>query len=398
VIGSAPRLATTALAAALVLAGAAAPVQAAGTLRLGLLADLSGAFGPSGNGERNGLQIYLEHHGDKLGGLPVEIVTEDTAGDPATALSKARKLIEADKVDVLLGPTSSAAGMAIKTYVVEHQVPTFIESTVDEVLDGKYIFRTTFNGNADAYAAGYLMGKAGFKKAIFLAPNYIAGQTSVANASKAFAATGGTVAQTLLPRIGAPDYGSYIAQLSSDADVAFVFLPGTDGVRFIKQYADFGKKIPLYGPSVTVDEQQLPAEGDAATGFVAISSYFSTIATPENKQLLAWWGESYSGQARPTWQTIGGYIAAEALDRAIATLHGELDDKDALIRSVEGLKLETPLGPFRFDTDHNPISPRYIAQIRNVEGKVQPVVIATIPDYLPNLSPPSLPPGLVLPR
>ena len=368
-------------------------------LRLGLLADLSGAFGPSGNGERNGLNIYLQHHDGKLGGLKVEVVTEDTAGDPATAISKAHKLVESDHIQVLLGPTSSAAGVAIRNYVVEQKIPTFVEATVDEALDGKYIFRTTFNGNADAYAAGYLMGKAGFKKAIFLAPNYIAGQTAVENASKAFAEAGGTVAQKLLPRIGVPDYGSFIGQFASDADVAFVFLPGTDGVRFIKQYADFGNKTPLYGPSVTVDEQQLSAEGKAAEGFVAISSYFSIVDTPENKVLLKEWGDSYGGQERPTWQTVGGYIAAQMLDRAIAALHGKVDDTDALIKEIAALKLDTPLGPFRFDEKHEPISPRYIAQIKDVGGgKMQPVVMGVIPEYLPKLAPPTLPEGLVLPR
>jgi branched-chain amino acid transport system substrate-binding protein len=376
----------------------AASAHAEGTLRLGLLADLSGSFGPSGAGERNGLQIYLAHHNNMLGGLKVEVFTEDTAGDPATAISKAHKLVESDKIDVMLGPTSSSAGMAIKTYVVEQKIPTFIESTVDEVLDGKYIFRTTFNGNADAYAAGFLMGTAGFKKAVFLAPNYIAGQTAIENAVKGFAATGGTAVQSLLPRIGVPDYGSFIAQFSGEAEVAFVFLPGTDGVRFIKQYADFGKTLPLYGPSVTVDEQQLSVEGKAAEGFVAISSYFSNIDVPENKVLLKAWGAGYQGQERPTWQTVGGYIAAQMLDRAIGKLKGRIDNKDALIKEVEQMKLDTPLGSFHFDADHNPISPRYIAQIREVAGKTQPVVIGVVPEYLPKLQPPTLPPGLVLPR
>jgi branched-chain amino acid transport system substrate-binding protein len=370
----------------------------AGPLKLGLLAEFSGTFAPSGMGERNGLELYLANHGGKLGGLAVEVIREDTAGDPATAISKLKKLVESDKIDILIGPTSSATGQAIRGYVIEHQLPTFIESTVDEVLDGTYIFRTTFRGNADAYAAGYLMAAAGFKKAVFLAPNYIAGQTAIQNAEKGFKENGGVSGQDLLPRIGVPDFGSFIAQFSDGAEVAFVFLPGTDGVRFIKQYADFGKGLPLYGPSVTVDEQQLSTEGKAAEGFVTISSYFSNIDVPENTKLMRSWGKGYQGQEKPTWQTIGGYIAAQILDRVIAELDGNINDKAALLRAIATIKLDTPLGSFRFDQDLNPVSPRYIAQIRDVDGEIRPVILGSTAPFVPKLQPPQLPIGLKLPR
>ena len=392
------RIAAAAIATALGAFLTAGAPCAEEVLKLGLLAELSGPFAPSGQGERNGLELYLAGHGGKLGGRAVEIIREDTAGDPATAISKLKKLVESDKIDILIGPTSSATGQAIRGYVIEHQLPTLIESTVDEVLDARYIFRTTFRGNADAYAAGYLMAAAGFKRAVFLAPNYIAGQTAIQNAEKGFKENGGVAGQDLLPRIGVPDYGPFIAQFAEDAEVAFVFLPGTDGVRFIKQYADFGKKLPLYGPSVTVDEAQLSTEGKAAEGFTTISSYFSVVDTQENKKLMQVWGKGYQGQEKPTWQTIGGYIAAQILDEALTTLHGKIDDKDALLKTIAAIRLETPLGPFRFDADLNPVSPRYVAQIREVDGEMRPVILGTTPPFVPKLAPPQLPPGLTLPR
>ena len=174
----------------------AVPALAQAPLKLGVLNELSGPFGPSGTPQRDGFLLYLKEHGQKLGGRPVETVIEDTAGDPATGLNKAKKLAEADKIDILVGPLSSAVGVAIKSYVVSQKLPTFLCSTVDEVGDGKYIFRLSFTGYADSFLQGYLAGKAGFKRAVTVAPDYIAGQTAAEWFEKGFKAAGGTVVRS----------------------------------------------------------------------------------------------------------------------------------------------------------------------------------------------------------
>jgi branched-chain amino acid transport system substrate-binding protein len=384
------------VASLLALTGVNAAHADGGSLRLGLLAELSGPFAPSGTGERNGLQIYLSRHGGMLGGLKVEVVTEDTAGDPATAITKVRKLVESDNIDILIGPTSSATGAAIKDYVNEHHVLTLIESTVDEVVQGKYMFRTTFAGDAEGYLEGYLPAKAGYRQAVLIAPNYIAGQEAVDYFEKGFVAGGGKIVQKLMPRLGAPDFGSFIGQISPQADVAIVFMPGTDGLRFIKQYADYGKPLPMYGFTVTVDEQQLSAEGKAAEGFIGASFYFSTIDTPENKELMKEWGNGYQGQEKPSWQTLGGIIAAQVLDSAIGRLKGNIMDKEKLLKAVADTRMTTPSGSFRFDDRHNPIMPRYIMQIREIDGVVQPVILSVLPEFIPRFDPPNLPSSAVL--
>jgi branched-chain amino acid transport system substrate-binding protein len=367
-------------------------------LKVGVLLELSGAFGTTGQLALHGYQYYVQKAGNKLGGRPVETIIEDSAGDPSTAISKAKKLVEHDNVDVLVGPINSATGAALKPYVVEQKIPHLIGSTVAEVLDGHYMFRTSFDGNAEAYLEGYLPGKAGYKKAVLLAPNYLAGQVAEQYFEKGFNDAGGTVVQKLLPRVGAPDYGSFIGQISSEADCAIVFFPGVDAVRFLKQYADYGIKLPLFGFTVTVDETVLPAEGDAALGFIGASQYFSTLDIPENKAFLTEWNAAHSSAPeKPSWLTLSGWLSAAILDKAVAAVHGELSDREAFLKAIQETKLSTPAGPFRFDEKHNPILPRYVMQIRQVDGQPQPVVIATIPEFIPEEAPPQLPPGFVLP-
>jgi branched-chain amino acid transport system substrate-binding protein len=267
--------------------------QAQNSIKVGVLTELSGPLGTLGMAERNGFLLYLKKTGGKLGGRNVQTIVADTGNDPATALAKAHKLIESDKIDVLLGPMSSASAAAIKTFVAGREVPCLVEATVDEVSDHKFMFRTTFTAVADSYFQGYLAGKAGFKKATAIAPNFNAGQDAVKWFEKGFAATGGKVVQKLLPRLGTPDFGPYIARIDENTDVGLVFMAGGDAVRFIKQFADYGKKVPLYGFTATVDEAILPAEGKVALGFVGASYYFSTIDTPENMAFVKEWEAAY---------------------------------------------------------------------------------------------------------
>jgi branched-chain amino acid transport system substrate-binding protein len=381
------------LCCALLVVGTSASAQG---IKIGILTELSGPLGPGGAGQRDGFLLYLKKTGGRFAGLPVETVIEDTGGDPSTAIAKAKKLIESDRVDLLFGPLSSATGAAIKGYVVGQQMPTLMEATVNEISDGKYIFRTTFTGNEESYLTGFLAGKAGYRKAVAIAPNFNAGQGAVEYFEKGFAAAGGTVVQKLLPRLGTPDYGSFIGQMSAEADVGIVLMIGGDAVRFMKQYADFGKKLPLYGPTATVDDTLLPAQGKAAEGFIGQAFYFPSIDSPDNKSFVAEWEKSFKG--KPSWYAAAGYAAGQIMDDALRRVKGNVRDKEGFVKALKETRLNTPSGPFRFDANNNPVQPRYVIQIREVGGAVQPVIFATIPEFRSESGPPALPANLAFPK
>jgi len=173
-------------------------------------------------------------------------------------------------------------------------------------------------------------------------------------------------------------------------------MAGGDAVRFIKQFADYGKKLPLYGFTATVDESILPAQGKAALGFVGASYYFSTIDTLENRAFVKEWEAAY--KAKPIWQGVSGYVMGQVLDAALGQVAGKLADKSALFAAMKQVKLTTPAGAFRFSEKNEPIQARYISQVREVNGIIQPVVLGTIPEFIPEPKPPQLPAGLVLPK
>jgi branched-chain amino acid transport system substrate-binding protein len=364
-------------------------------VKIGILTELSGALGATGSAYRDGFLLFLKQSGGKLGGRAVTTVIEDTASDPQTALSKVEKLVESDKVDLLLGPIGSATSAAIKPYVVTQQMPTLIGGTVDEIGDGKYLFRVTFAANADAFLQGYLAGHAGHKSAVLIAPNYIAGQSAEDYFEKGFVAAGGHVIAKLLPRLGTTDFAPYINQIPAAADVAIVFEPGTDGVRFIKQYGDFGKKLPLFGFPSTVDEASLPAEGKGAEWFIGAASYFATIKVPENERFVRDWRAAYRND--PGWQGEAGYLAAQVMDQAIRK-QPDVRDRNALLRALKGVRVRSPAGDVRFDENNNPIAARYIMQIRATATGEEPVVFATLPNFAPEPKAPAFPRDVVFPR
>ena len=240
------------------------------------------------------------------------------------SVGKARKLLDSDKIDVLLGPMSSASSAAIKTFVSGRGVPCLVQATVDEVSDNRSMFRTTFPASADSFLEGYLAGKAGFKKATAIAPNFNAGQDAVTWFEKGFEAAGGKVVQKLLPRLGTPDFGPYIAQIDESADV----------------------------------------------------------------------GLEAAYKAKPIWQGVSGYVMGQVLDAALGQRAGKLLDKSALFAAMKQVKLTA----FRFSEKNEPIQPRYISQVREVNGVIQPVVLGTISEFIPEPKPPQLPAGLTLPK
>lgn len=364
-------------------------------IKMGILTEISGSLGATGSAERDGFLLFLKHSGGKLGGRAVTVVIEDTASDPQTALSKVQKLVESDKVDFLLGPIGSATAAAIKPYVVAQKMPTLIGATVDEIGDGKYIFRMSFPANSDAFLEGYLAGYAGHKNAVIIAPNYNAGQSSAEYFEKGFAATGGHVLTKLMPRLDTTDFAPYINQIPAAADVAIVFEPGTAGVRFIKQYADFGKTLPLFGFPSTVDEASLPAEGKAAEGFIGAANYFSTVKVPENERFVRDWKAAY--HTDPGWQGEAGYLAALVMDQAIRK-QPDVHDRDALLRAMKGVRVHSPAGDVRFDENNNTIAARYIMQIRPTAAGEEPFIFGTLPNFTPEAKVPMLPKNIVFPH
>jgi branched-chain amino acid transport system substrate-binding protein len=350
---------------AILAAAGAAPafvreVGAATPIRVGVLLPLSRVMASTGDSTLSGILFGHKELGAEIQGRPIQLVREDDAADPSLGLSKARKLVEKDNVDVIVATVSSGVAAAIRNYVVDSKRlwlnPIATNDTLAEKDCTKYHFR--FSASAwqiSAPLGTWAKAKLG-DRAYVLASNYVYGQQTSAHFKKAFTAAGGTIVGEAYPPLGTTNFAPYFQPMrDAGPTCAFVNFVGSDAVAFVKQYTEFGlKRIKPVAPVNLVSEDVLPAQGEAAVGFYSISYYTPSYDIPRNR----WYAKAYkafSGK-EPDHFNAAGFDVMQALYGALASTKGDVSNVDKLVQSIAGARLDSPRGPLRFDpNNHNPI-------------------------------------------
>jgi branched-chain amino acid transport system substrate-binding protein len=243
-------------------------------LRIGVMAPLSGVYASLGTNKVNGIRMLLAEKNNQVEGRPVQLIIEDTEAKPQEGLRKARKLIEQDNADVLLGVMSSGVGYALKDYVARAKR---VWVTTGAAADG--IFKKA-NNTPYAYRASLSLWQAndpmgtwaaekGFKRAFITGPDYAMGREATTAFERAFTAKGATRVGEVFAPLATNDFAPYLAEIKRvNPDVVYATYAGSDAVRFVQQYAAFGLKgaIPLAGFGYLVEEDTIPAQGDTVEG------------------------------------------------------------------------------------------------------------------------------------
>jgi len=378
-----------ALAAAVVMAPGveAAPAKkeaAKGPVKVGYLTPLSGVYAGPGADQRDGFLLYLEQAGNKVGERPIEVLVEDKGSNkPDEALTKARKLVERDKVHILAGIISSGVAYALRDFVNAQKVPFVVTNAGADGLTQKqrspYIFRSAFANSDSSHPLGEWAYKQGYRKAVILAADYSAGYEQIGGFVRTFTEAGGQIVQEIYPPLGTTDYAPYLAQIKRDADVVSVFFAGADALRFVQQYGEYGLKgaIPLIGKGYLVDEVILPKQGDAAVGIVTALHWSYSLNTPENKAFIQAYEAKY--KRPPTSYAEQGYVGAQMLAKALEAVKGNIENKQPFLNALKKVELNAPRGMFRLDSYGNPVHNIYIRKVEKVGGKLQNTVIDTYP-------------------
>src|SRR6266581_5500635 len=255
---------------------AAAQAASQGPVKIGFLAPLSGAIAQAGKDMYSGCELFWEESGWQLAGRKLEVILEDNEGVPATSLTKARKLVESDKVNMLAGVILSNVAYALVPYIEAQGVPTIYPiNSADDLTQRKrpkWLIRTGFSAGGNMHPFGeYAARVLGYKKIAIVSLDYAFGWETVGGFHKSFEDNGGQVIQKLWVPLNVQDYAPYIAQLRKDADAVFVNGLGRWTLLFAKQYADSGLKgrIPLIAGGTYSDEHILPQLGDESIGVIS---------------------------------------------------------------------------------------------------------------------------------
>ncbi len=350
----------------LLLAASAFGLSAAhAEIRIGFTGPLSGPVAAVGQDQYDGFLLGIEMLGKKLGGEEVSVIREDDQLKPELGNQIARKLIDRDKVDAIVGLGFSNVLMASLPRIVESGTVAITTNAGPSPLAGAgclpNVFSTAWQNDGAAEAMGKFAQDTGYKRVYLMAPNYQAGKDFIAGFKRYYK---GQVLDEVYTQVNQPDYSAEIAQLqAAGPDAVFVFYPGGMGVNFVKQFSQAGlmKKTPLLS-AFTVDGTTLPSLRDAAVGAISGAMWDVALKTPGNAEFVAAFNKKF-GRV-PSLYAAVGFDTANLLDIAVRKVKGNTADKAKWTAAVKaaGAELKSVRGPFRFNTNHMPVQNYYAFQ------------------------------------
>ncbi|HXG04157.1 MAG TPA: ABC transporter substrate-binding protein [Candidatus Binatia bacterium] len=367
----------------LLLAGSASAQE---PIRVGFLTVRSGALAAGGRQLEEGFQLFLKERHHVLAGRKVEVIWADTAGQPALTKTKTQELVERHRVHVIIGPLAAFEALAINDYVKQAEVPIISSSAAAEDLTQRkpnpwFVRAVGTSAQVTQPLGEYAAKVLGYRRVATIADDFAYGHEGTSGFQRVFEDNGGKVVQKLWPPLNVADYGSYIAQIKPDVDAVYAGFAGANGLRFLKQYAEYGLKgrIPVLGNMTLVDEGILKSMGDEALGVVTGGWYAAGLDTPANRAFVAAVRQEY--KADPGYYTVGAYMAGLFLEAALRTVGGRIEDKTAFMKALRGLRLtESPVGSLRLDEYGNPVLNVYIRKVERREGRLVNVVVQTYPE------------------
>jgi branched-chain amino acid transport system substrate-binding protein len=354
-------------------------------LRIGFLTVRTGPLAAGGRQMEEGINLFLKERNNTLAGRKVQIFFADTAGQPAQAKTKAQELVEREKVHILVGPLATFEALALDDYVLQAKVPLLppmsaAQNDMAQRKQNDYVIHTYGTAAQATYPLGdYAATKLGIKRMAMIADDFTYGHEGAAGFQKAFEDAGGRVVQKLWPPLNAPDYGSFIGQLKNNVDGIYAGFAGSNPVRFLRAYREYGLKPIVFGNPTLTDEGILKNMGDEAVGVVSSGWYSAAIDNPENKKFVAEFRKKYNED--PGYYSAGAYTAAMFLDLALQKVKGNIEDKEAFMKALRSLDIKDSFrGPIKIDEYGNPVLTIYIRKVERKNGRLVNSVIQTYPD------------------
>ena len=348
-------------------------------------APLSGPYVQNGRDILNGFLLYLEEIGYRAGGRQIEVVVEDDEAIPAVGLTKARKLVERDKVHLMAGALLASSGYALAPYIDSMHIPmVFPVVSSDDLTQrrrSQWIVRTGWTSSQPNHVFGeYAARTLKLKKVATIGLDYAFGWESVGGFQRTFEAEGGKIAQKIWCPLSVHDFAPYLAQISRDVDAVYALFLGRAALQFMRQYQEYGLKdrVPLIGSGSTTDEHVLPSMGNEALGVITALHYSAALATPSNKSFVAAYRARYNKV--PSYYSESMYTGAKWFVSAIEARGGNVEDSAALLDALRKVKLaDLPRGPVELDDYGSPVENVYIRKVERVNGELQNTVIETFP-------------------
>jgi branched-chain amino acid transport system substrate-binding protein len=356
--------------------------QADRPIRLGSIATLEGPFAAGGQDAYRCMTLALEAANFTVGGRRIEWIRESSNAQADVALARARKLIEQDNVDIIVGPLSGAEGLALRDYsrtltgrTIVNGQSAAADTTLRDVSPNFFRFNT--DGGQWIFGLGtYVAQTMGIKNVALVAGDYAFPYTQVFAFMLEFCRAGGELTKLWSP-LGTSDYASVIARIPREAKGLVVIHGGTDALAFLTQYAQAGGQLPIIAGPVTADQTVMSARGPhrrLMNGMISAGPFVDDSEEPTWVDFVQRYRRRFTdGLQSPSINGVHYYINTQAVLMALAQVNGDLSGNQAAFqRALAGLSFTTPMGTtVKLDHNRQAIGANFIRKVVERGGQLR---------------------------
>ncbi|HYF53639.1 MAG TPA: ABC transporter substrate-binding protein [Salinarimonas sp.] len=372
--------------------GVCAPAVLANTpIRLGGLTTLEGPFATGGQDSFRCMQMVLEGANFTAGGRKIEFIRESSNAQADVALARARKLVEQDNVDIIVGPLSGAEGIALRDYSRTLTGKTIVNGSSgasDTTLrnPSPNFFRFSTDGAQWMAGLGNHVAKTmNVSEVAVVAGDYAFPYAQVFGFSLEYCGAGGKVNYLWSP-LGTTDFSTIIARIPKTAGALVVVHGGTDGLAFMTQYAQAGGTLPLIGGSIMADQTMMSARGPhrrLLTGMISSGPIADIHDDPTWNEFVAryqkrWGNEGFQS---PSIHGVNYATNLQAVLIALDKVGGDLsNNQQAFQAALSKTEFKNPMGAnVKLDENRQAISDVFMNRIEERGGQLRTVTFQRTP-------------------
>ena len=262
----------------------------AGPIKIGIPAALTGPLGTVGQQTKRGAEVYAKVQNAKGGilGRKIELLIEDTAGNPANCVRKAQEMVERQGVKIFTGLTLSSEALAVVPKLAEWDA-IFVSGingdgrlTADSFVPN--FFRANISGPMGARAVSLYLRESKISNVYALGLDYAWGHNSVQVFEDEMKRANKNFIGKVFAPTGTKDYSTYITKIrQSGAEACYLVLQGDDNNAFLSQSRQYGLPDKVALLTEIVDLASIKAVGEASLGLIGSSRYSFTYDHPEEQ-------------------------------------------------------------------------------------------------------------------
>jgi len=315
-------------------------------VKIGAILPLTGPGAPYGESEKKGMDLAIKHVNAREHNI--KLIYEDSQTNPSVGVSAARKLIQIDKVKVILGALASSVTLAIAPIAEKNEIVLITPGSSNPEISraGDYIFRLYPSDDYQGKILAEWAIRSNIKRVAILYVNNDFGKGLMTKFSKVFENKGGEVIIAEAYDQGETNFRSYLTKIgASKAQGLFIIASGQENATILIQAKELGIKTQIFAPDSFKDENVIKTSGYAAEGVICAAPHFGLY---DKRAHVRKFVEAY----KATYGTEPNVFAAYGYDvvSLISSLINQLGyDAEKIKNALYKIQYEGVTGPISFD-------------------------------------------------